>query len=95
MTPLIGIISIKKYFIIISVVTFSAIIFIYLFIHFFISYSKTTNLILSIDRKILEISKAQPNDAGIYTCTGYNEAASKDKNFNVTVYGKSILSHKL
>ncbi|KAJ9576473.1 hypothetical protein L9F63_006686 [Diploptera punctata] len=55
---------------------------------------KTNNIILSQDQRILEISKSQPNDAGIYTCIGSNQAATKEKNFNVTVYEPPVMHQK-
>ncbi|KAJ9576642.1 hypothetical protein L9F63_025462, partial [Diploptera punctata] len=54
----------------------------------------TNNIILSQDQRILEISKSQPNDAGIYTCIGSNQAATKEKNFNVTVYEPPVMHQK-
>ncbi|XP_069698018.1 hemicentin-1-like isoform X2 [Periplaneta americana] len=56
---------------------------------------KATNIILSKDKRILEISKVQPHDGGIYVCNGSNEAASKEKHFNLTVFEPPVIHQQL
>jgi hypothetical protein len=51
-----------------------------------------SNVFLSKDKKILEISKVHPYDGGIYICMGSNEASSKEKHFNLTVFGEYTLT---
>jgi len=51
-------------------------------------YSTASNVFLSKDKRILEISKVHPRDGGIYICNGSNKASSKEKHFNLTVFGE-------
>ena len=55
-------------------------------------YSTASNVFLSKDKRILEISKVHPHDGGIYICMGSNKASSKEKHFNLTVFGEYTLT---
>lgn len=42
---------------------------------------------------VLQISAAEVNDSGMYTCVAANEAGEVSKHFSLKVLGKSNLTH--